>query len=261
MAFLAATHNSAWWSVHVWDSDSSSTCDQIISMVLYHGVCSEDTYGDKSTSNCVSFTDTSTWDSFDNFLNGDGTTNTQDADMVTGASHYNTCGKLINAALAFCVIGVVCQLVSGFAVPVDKHKILQLVNSFFVGLSILLIISAIAMSHNDIDNATYWELIFCPAPGANTTYANSYISGPVYGYFLALFALLFQIILMSFLLTPGNCCFCCPCQQCCGCVEYKEPLAFQEQSATPVVAVGAATPTAQSVQQHTVVVGKVVDYA
>lgn len=259
IALLAAVHNVAWWSVHIWDSNNSNGCDHFISMMLYKGACTESSYGASSTSNCVSFTDSSYWNTMDDYLNGETTSNTQDADMYTGASHYNTSGKLISAALAFCVISIVAHLVSALFVPIDFHKTMQLVNGGLVGLSILMIISAIAMSHNDLNNATYWELYWCPYPfSPNTTTANSYVTGPVFGYVLALFALLFQIISMSFLVTPGNCCFCCPCQQCCGCVEYKAPLSAQDS--TPAM-VSATVVSVQQPAPPVVVVGKVVDYA
>jgi hypothetical protein len=271
MILLASIHGTAWWSVHVWDSNNTTGCDHYVSMVLYKGgVCKESSWGGDSRDDCISFTDTSAWDTADAFLNGDnGSLNTQNANMTLGGHHYYTVGKLLTAALAFCVIGVIFQLACGFFAPMEMHKKLQLANAFLVFICLLLILSGISMSHNDLNDPAYWQLLYCPAIGANTTTSNSYSSGPVGGYSLAIITFIVQFTSLSFLLSPGNCCFCCPCQQFCGCVEYKQPMAEQAQATFAVPANAVASPVyvvntvggQPAAQQPTVIVGKVVDYA
>ncbi len=209
------------WGVRVWDSDDTSICNSSVSLILYHGACTESSYGGSSTSSCTDFSDTSIWNSADDYLNGVTSTNTQDANMSAGASDYQSIGKIMHAALAVAVVAVVCQLISAFLPSPEMYKKLQVANTVIVALAGILIISGLGKSSNDLTDANYWELLYCGTGIANTTTANSEISAPLTGYFLALIALLCEIISGSILLVPGNCCFLCPCEKNCGCCVTK----------------------------------------
>ena len=262
--FLASLGSSPFWGIRVWDSDDTSICNSSVSLILYHGACTENSYGGSSTSSCTDFSDTSVWDSADDYLNGVTSTNTQDANMSAGASDYQSIGKIMHAALAIGVVAVVCQIASAYIPSQEMYKTLQVANTVIVALAGILIISGLGKSHNDLTDVTYWELLYCGTGIANTTTANSTITAPLGGYFLALIALLCNIISGSILLVPGNCCFCCPCEKNCGCCFIKP----EDTSLMAGLQPSSGSITSDAVSSHNptngaapVVVGKVVDYA
>jgi hypothetical protein len=232
IALLAASREEAWWGLRVWNSNDTEPyplgCNQYVSLILTQGACSESSFGGTSTSTCTSFTDSTAWDNADNFLNDPSEAgNTQNANLSSAASEYQTINQLIATALAFCVFNAVLQFVSALLIPVDYHKKVQVVGAVTVGLSILLILGGLSKSSNDMTDVTYLELVACFAKLPNTTLANSSASAPITGFFLALVAMLFQIADLSFMLMPGTFCFCCP-SSCCACIEHKDEGAMKE---------------------------------
>jgi hypothetical protein len=241
MALLSSSFGNPWWTVRVWDSDSTKICNEYVSIILDEGVCSEDDAGKNDDSNCVEFDDSSTWKSLDKYLNN--SPNSENADLESATDTYVHAKGLVTASIFFTVCTVVVALLAMVLSTKEKGKILyrenfQFVATCFGGLGTLMALVSFASSgSSDLTNGVYWEIIMCPnVAKENGTFANSYYTIPDSGYACAVIAFVFNLIVFGLIVAPGGCCFI-PCR-CCAWSEDKEEALLDGAAGSSSIATG-----------------------
>lgn len=240
LILLSTAQLSAWWTVRVWDENSTKSCDEFISIILNDGVCSEDSMGKNDDSHCTGFNDSSDWKAIDDYLNT--APNTESADMEGATDTYVNAKRMITASIFFTVCtAVICLLAiflstksynsntdtAGCWAKLSHRDNFQLVAGCFGFLGALMSIAAfVSASSSDMTNGEYWQIILCPDTGEkNGTYADSYFSVPDGGYGCAVAAWVFGFSAFSVVVLPGKCCFV-SCLGCCECTRDQEEEEF-----------------------------------
>ena len=201
-----------WWAIRVWDSKSTSICDEYLSVILEYGVCSENGITGASSSDCTSFDSTSQWNAADKTLNQP--PNSENADMEAAAQLYINVHDLMVASIFFA--SVTCGIIAVTFIIASKQKgdILyrgnfQILGAMTALVSIVLCLGAIGVSagENDLTDADLWAILLCPdASQENGSFANNFYSSPLTGYGIAILAMGFTTAAFAMLLRPGGCC-------------------------------------------------------